>query len=209
LYTRRATPTGEPSIAKCDTIPPMFTVPTRRLVLLVACGLLATTSFSQSVNETPQSKQHDLSLQVTILHLNFLTWWLESYPHGAPFATRDKEADRIAAWSPKVDTPPGVVALNTGLGCVKFIVPNGQPQMPDVCGPVDLQASLAMDALREDWENSRSVPNTKDYPMGMLNALRDNIPPIWTQERTLYCGVKPSAQYIDLNDTLQNCTPAQ
>jgi hypothetical protein len=61
-----------------------------------------------------------------------------------------------------------------------------------------------MEVLREDWENGRSVPKGKS---GALEAFRDAIPPLWGQEKTLYCVLRPEAQYIDLDDSLRRCTP--
>src|SRR6267154_2625740 len=53
--------------------------------------------------ENIQKQQSDLSSRIIVLRGNFTTFWLEAYPKGAPFATRDHEQERIAAWNPPPD----------------------------------------------------------------------------------------------------------
>lgn len=99
----------------------------------------------------------------------------------------------------------GVVAVNDGLGCIHFLKADGT-QIPNLCAPIDIRAQLAMEALREDWENGRGVPEGKS---DTLAAFRESIPSLWAEEKTLYCILRPEAQYIDLDDSLQNCTPKE
>jgi hypothetical protein len=183
----------------------------RKLVATIIGSVLAGSVFSQTSGNPAaiEKQQRELSHRVTVLRSNFLTFWMGTYPHGAPFATRDKEAERTAAWAPKYKIEKGVVPVNTGLGCITFIVPNGTPHIPDLCAPVDVQARLAMEALREDWENGRNVPegkNDNDF-RDAIRAIRDTIPALWAEEKTLYCVLRPDSQYIGLNDTLQSCAP--
>jgi hypothetical protein len=147
-------------------------------------------------------QQTELSQHVLILRTNFATFWMMVYPEGAPFATKNHKAERDAA-APQYQKLDGVVAVNDGLGCVLFIRNDGS-NIPNVCAPVDVRAKLAMEALREDWENGRSVPRDKNE---MFNVTRDSIPSLWAQEKTLYCILRPEAQYIDLDDSLRSCTP--
>jgi hypothetical protein len=165
--------------------------------------ILADSTLSQCNMIAIEKQQHEIAKHVSILHGNFLTFWLDTYPKGAPFPQRDGSAERRAAWSPAYKKPAdGVVVMNDGLGCVTFIVPNGGKEIPDLCAPVDKQAQLAMEALREDWENSRQTDKAT-----FLYSIRESIPMIWVEEKTLYCVVDPEASYIDLSDKLQSCTP--
>ena len=150
-----------------------------------------------------EKQQRRLSNQVTILLNNFGTWWLEAYPKGAPFVTRDNADDRRAAWRPKFDPPKDAAYLNDGLGCVTFITKNNAPTIPDICAPADVQARLAMEALREDWDKSRNAVGQNK----MLDMMRDGIPIAFYEEKTMYCVLRPEAQYIDLTDKLESCTP--
>ncbi len=127
-----------------------------------------------------EKQQRELSRQVMILRSNFLTFWTEAYPNGAPFSTRDGRAAREATWTPKYKIEKNVVSFNDGLGCIVFMKPNS-PSIPSLCAPVDVQARLAMEALREDWENSQSVPTDKNP---MLTAIQNSIPALWSQEKT-------------------------
>ena len=124
-----------------------------------------------------------------------------AYPNGAPFQKKDNERARMAAWSPKYEHK-NVAAVNDGLGCIMFITKDGS-DIPSLCAPVDVQANLAMEA-REDWENGRRVPDGKNE---MLSSIVNSIPSLWAEENTLYCLLRPKEKYIDLNDTLQSCTP--
>jgi len=75
--------------------------------------------------------------------------------------------------------------------------------MPSLCAPVDLQARLAMEALQEDWENSEQVPAGK---IALLHAVRDSIPMLWAEEKTLYCVLQPNSMYVGLGGTSESCT---
>lgn len=178
-----------------------------KALLAVIAGLVfGGRGFCQTLDKAAiQKQQRELSNQVLTVRTNFLTSWMVAYPNG-PLPSRDKEAERKEAWNPKLDVPKGVVPVNTDLGCITFIVPNGQPPIPDNCAPLDVQARLGMEALREDWENGRSVPEGKGDSFEILRVLRNGIPELWGEEKTLYCVLRPEAQYIDLSDTLQDCT---
>lgn len=153
--------------------------------------------------ESIEKQQHKLSSQVTILHGNFTTFWLDTYPKGAPFVTRNNDRERQEAWRPKFNPPKDVAYLNDGLGCMIFITKGNAPRIPDLCAPVDVQARLAMEVLREDWENGRNAVGQSK----MLDMMRDSIPMMFAEEKTMYCVLRPEAQYIDLSDKLENCTP--
>jgi hypothetical protein len=173
---------------------------------IVFAGLvLATTLAGQTLDKSAiQKQQRSLSDKIILLRTNWLTFWMDAYPNGAPFATRDKESERKGARSPKINLPKGAFAINSGLGCVSFIVPVDLPPIPENCAPVDVQAHLGMEALREDWENGRSVPEGNGEAFAILHVLRNQIPELWSQEKTLYCVLRPDAQYIDLNDSIQD-----
>lgn len=170
------------------------------VLLLLGSGV----SHQTTVNtEALEKQQQELSKKVTILRLNFSTFWNTTYPEGAPFATQSHEAERNAA-APKYSKREGVKTFNDGLGCLHFITADGT-QIPNLCAPIDVRAQLAMEALRrEDRENGRSVPKDKG---DLIAAVRDSILSLWAEEKTLYCVLRPEAQYIDLNDSLQSCTP--
>jgi len=111
----------------------------------------------------------------------------------------DNGAERAAGWNPKLDeSQKNAVRVNDGLGCIVFLKPN----LPSVCASPDVRAQLAMETLREDWENSKLAP--KD---SVLEAMRPTIALTWTQEQTMYCILRPEADYISLGDELQTCTP--
>jgi len=150
---------------------------------------------------TPIEKQQaNLSEQVSVLRGNFAAWWNVIYPDGAPFTIRDNSRSREAAWAPKFEAPKDVAYLNDGLGCVVFL----KQGVPDICAPPDVRAKLAMEALREDWENSIDVPTGKNQ---IFDAIRNAIPMLWSEEKTIYCVLQPEAQYIDLSDSLKACVP--
>jgi hypothetical protein len=168
--------------------------------------ILAGSIFAQTLDKAAiQNQQRDISTHILTLRTNFLTFWMVAYPNG-PLPSRDKEAERKEAWNPKLDIPKGVVPVNTNLGCITFIVPNGLPPIPDNCAPLDVQARLGMEALREDWENGRNVPEGQGDLFATLRVLRNGIPELWGEEKTLYCVLRPEAQYIDLDDTIKDCT---
>lgn len=176
------------------------------LVLIFASSVFGQTCSISAI----EKQQRQFARQVEILRLNFLTFWNQAYPNGAPFSTRDRKAEREAAWTPKYKIEKGVISFNDGLGCVVFMKPNS-PSIPSLCAPVDVQAQLAMEALREDFDNGLNVP-ADNSPFSteetrLLTAARNAIPVLWAEEKTLYCILKPDASYIDLNDTLQDCTP--
>lgn len=147
-------------------------------------------------------QQSQIAQKVVILRLNFTTFWSLAFPNGTNFPSRNNEADRIAAWNPKLtDAQKSAVSLNDGLGCVVFLVKQGLPQLPKLCAPPDVQARLAMEALREDWENGKAAPKGS-----LLEGITHDIPMTWAEEKTIYCILRPEADYIDLSDKLQSCT---
>jgi hypothetical protein len=182
-----------------------------KLLFVTGTLTLAASLFGQGLDSSAiERQQRRLSDEVTTLCSNWLATWIDVYPHGAPFVTRDKDSERQATWSPKLDIPKGLVPVNTGLGCITFIVPNDQPGIPDNCAPVDVQARLAMETLREYWENGRNVPEGKDNEFAILHAFRNHMPELWSEEKALYCVLRPDAQYIDLyGDALRDCTPKE
>src|SRR6266700_2583896 len=128
--------------------------------------------------ESIKKQQRQLSFEVTILENNFNVFMNEAYPKGTPFVQRYGSAEREAAWMPNYKAPKDVVYLNDGLGCITFITKSNVP--PSLCGPVDLQAKLAMEALRENWENSKNAVG-KD---ALLDAARNTIPILFAEEKT-------------------------
>ena len=153
-----------------------------------------------------EKQQRELTKRVTSARSDFQSIWAGVYPNGAPFQTENDYSDRKAAWAPKYKIEKGVIAFNTGLGCIVFITPKDSPAIPDLCGPVDLQANLAMEALLEDWDNlqhaSSHGQNQNAFPFG----LRDEILTLWTEEKTLYCALQPNSMYIGLSGTSAICT---
>jgi hypothetical protein len=149
-----------------------------------------------------KAQQQELSGRVMVARMNFSTFWKSAFPNGAPFQMKNNERARMAAWSPKYERKD-VAAINNGLGCIMFITKDGS-DIPNLCAPVDVQANLAMEALREDWENGRRVPDGKNE---ILTGFVNSIPSLWAEEKTLFCLLRPEAKYIDLSDTIQNCTP--
>jgi hypothetical protein len=184
----------------------------KRLTSVIMVLGLADYVFGQTPCNTAaiEKQQRQLSRQVGILHLNFLTFWNQAYPKGAPFSTRNGASARDAAWTPKYKIEKDVISVNDGLGCIVFMKPNS-PSIPSLCAPVDVQAQLAMEVLREDFDNGRNVPagnspfNTEETHL--LSAARNAIPVLWAEEKTLYCVLRPDAQYINLDDALEGCTP--
>ena len=168
--------------------------------LILAGGVLAQTPCNLDAIE---KQQRALARQVTVFQTNFLTSWNSTYPQGTPFETRDRGKERVAAWQPKFDPSKDFFAINDGLGCVVFIKtrPNVTP-IPDICASADVRAQMAMETLREDWDNSRNVPAGKSAILSM----RDSVLMLWAEQKTLYCVLRPDAQYIGLNDTLESCT---
>lgn len=177
-----------------------------RLVSAIIGLTLAYSTFAQTCEMSAiETRQRILSKEVAILHGNFLTFWNLAYPNGAPFQTRDRTREREAAWNPQFKAPKDVPYLNDGLGCVVFITKADTPSIPKICAPPDLQAQLAMESLREDWANSLNVPEEKR----LLKAIANSIPMLWAEEKTLFCIVRPSAEYIGLSDSLERCTPKE
>lgn len=178
----------------------------RKLIPVLIALTLACSTFGQTCDMAAiETRQRILSQQVVILHLNFLTFWSAAYPDGAPFQTRDNTKEREAAWNPQLKTPKGVPYINNGLGCLLFINKSDAPPIPSICAPVDVQAQLAMETLREAWSNSLNVPQEKQS----LKAIADSIPMLWAEERTLFCIVRPNGEYIGLSDSLERCTPKE
>jgi hypothetical protein len=152
--------------------------------------------------QTIEKQQAKIALEVSILLTNFETSWNMTFPSGAP-KHRDGHLERIAAWNPRLNgRQEEAFHMNDGLGCIVFITKEAKDSIPNLCAPADVQASLAMEALREAWENSLNVPNKT-----ALSAIRDGIPMIWAEEKTLYCILRPDAQYIGLSDKLELCAP--
>jgi hypothetical protein len=178
----------------------------RKVVSAIIVLALACRAFGQTCEMAAiETRQRILSREVTILHSNFLTFWNLAYPNGAPFQTRDKAKEREASWNPQFKGQKDVPYINDGLGCVIFINKAGAPPIPSVCAPVEVQAQLAMETLREAWSNSLNVPEEKQA----LKAISDSIPMLWAEERTLFCIVRPNGEYIGLSDSLERCTPKE
>jgi hypothetical protein len=152
-------------------------------------------SSAASDQSSIEKAQHELSQRVAILWFNINHEMLFTYPNGIPFPQRNTEHERQEAWRPKYD-PKGVVSFNDGLGCVHIVDVN------NICAPADLQARLAMELLREEWDNTKNVPEGKSL---LIPAYRNAIVSLWSEEKTLYCVLRPEAQYIELNDTLKDC----
>ena len=162
-------------------------------------------------NDSIEKQQRQLSRQVEILHGNFVAFWNVVYPKGAPFSTRNGRAAREAAWTPKYKIEKDIISLNNGLGCIIFMKQNS-PDVPSLCAPADVQARLAMEALREDFDNGLNVP-ADNSPLSteetrLLIGARNAIPVLWSEEKTLYCVLRPDAKYINLSDSLESCTPS-
>jgi len=174
----------------------------KKMVAVVIGFIFATHVSAQCNIAAIEKQQQQLSRKVEILHGNILSFWSVAYPKGSPFPTRDGAAERRAAWNSEYRRKEGVATLNNGLGCLVFVNPSGSDDTPSLCGPVELQARLAMEALREDWENTGMADKNS-----MLGSIHDSIPMLWAEEKTLYCVMRPETQYIGLSDNLQNCTP--
>lgn len=167
------------------------------LLLLGIVGAVCAQSACDS--KSLEKQQANIARRVEILRINFNTFWTEAFPNGMK-KPRDREEEREQAWRPKLDDNQNkAVSVNNGLGCIIFI----KPSIPALCAPIDVQANLAMEALRDDWENGKIAPKGS-----LLEAMRESIPSIWAEEKTMCCVLKPDAQYIDLSDKLQKCTPA-
>jgi hypothetical protein len=172
------------------------------LVLALSVYLAGNISAQTVDPKAIEKQQAEIARRVQILHYNFQTFWMVAFPSGATMA-HDNRADREAAWNPKLDeNQKNATRVNDGLGCISFLTKNGQTAIPPLCAPVDVQARLAMEALREDWENGRIAPKGS-----MLETMRDSIPSLWAEEKTIYCMLQPNAQYIGLTNKLQSCTP--
>ena len=180
---------------------------TPRLRILLGLAFIATNGLAQVTQPYSQAiekQQAEIAQRVSTLLTNFETSWNMTYPNGAP-KRRDRHLERIAAWNPKLnDRQEEAIHMNDGLGCIVFITKEAKDRIPNLCASADIQASLAMEALREAWENSLTVPDKT-----ALSAIRGGIPMIWAEEKTLYCILRPDAQYIGLGDKLESCTQAR
>ena len=170
-------------------------------------GLVVTASAgAQTAGNGDPGRQRQLSKAIQALHANFLAFWNLAYPNGTPFEMLDNSQERRAAWIPKFNAPKDTIYFNDGLGCLVFISKGDAPAVPDLCGPVDLQAFLAMDALREDWQNSQNLSAERDGT-GTVQLLREGINTLWSEEKAMFCGIRPSAQYMALSGAWEDCTP--
>jgi hypothetical protein len=171
----------------------------------VVAALIATLSLVLGISaqapcnfKAVEKQQAVLSQQVLVLRTNFLTFWNMAFPNGHA-RLHDNEAERTSAWNPKLDEEQrNAPKMNDGLGCIVFYKPN----LPSLCAPPDVRAQLAMEALREDWENGKVAP--KD---SLLETIRPTIALTWAEEQTMFCILRPEADYISLGDQLQSCTP--
>jgi hypothetical protein len=179
--------------------------------VLLLCILAPVASTQVVVDQNLIERQQDeLSLHFAILHSNVLTGLLEALSNTdhkglPPFPQRDNEREREDAWSPVFEHPKDIAYLNDGLGCIRFLIPANHTQRPNICAPVDVRARLTMEALREDWDNVRSVPKGRSEYLDLLN-LSDGIQALWQDEKTTYCRLRPEAQYIELKGSLASCT---
>jgi hypothetical protein len=171
------------------------------IALAIACSAFGQTCEMAAI----ETQQRILSRQVMILHGNFLTFWNLAYPNGAPFQTRDKTKEREEAWNPQFKAPKDVPYLNNGLGCVIFLTKANTPSLPSICAPLDIQAQLAMESLREDWSNSLNVADENHS----LKSIANSIPMLWGEERMVFCIARPNGEYIGLSDSLERCTPKE
>ena len=60
-----------------------------------------------------------------------------------------------------------------------------------------------METIREEWENLQNVPRDKNV---VLDGLRESIPILWVEEKTLFCTLQPNSSYIGLGDSLERCS---
>jgi hypothetical protein len=159
----------------------------RRIISAIGTAALAGSVLPQTTCnlDAIEKQQRVLSRQVTVLQTNFSTSWNSMYPRGAPFETRDKSKERAVAWQPKFEPSKDFFALNDGIGCVVFVATKpGATPMPDICASADVRAQMAMETLREDWDNSRNIAPGESPA---LSAMRVSVAMLWAEEKALYC----------------------
>ena len=127
---------------------------TARLRIMVGLAFMATSGVAQEPqlrSQAIEKQQAKIAAEVSNFFTAFDTSWNITYPHGSS-TRRDRHLERIAAWNPKLDDrQTKAFHMNDGLGCIVFITQDVKDRIPNLCAPADIQASLAMEALREAW----------------------------------------------------------